>query len=126
VSVVYVHPGIRPETIRRSVLGGDIRGVVLAVFGVGNAPSLENALGAVLTDIVQSGVDVLAVTQWGGSIDLGAYATGQALGQAGVVPGGRMHIEAALPKMMAALARFDSHEERRRWLTTDIAGEYDA
>jgi L-asparaginase/Glu-tRNA(Gln) amidotransferase subunit D len=96
---------------------------VLAAYGVGTAPRLVRALAPVVRRAVDAGTEVVVVTQRGGLIDLELYENGRALAEAGAVPGGQMRIEAATVKMMQALARFPDHVSRRRWLTTDVAGE---
>lgn len=123
VAVLYVAPGLAPDVIDRMIEGGEVRGLVLAALGVGNVPTVERALGPAIRRAVDAGVEVIAVTQWGGAVDLGAYKTGLALRDAGVIPGGRMRIEAAVPKLMAALARFEDRSARRAWLEQDVAGE---
>ena len=39
------------------------------------------------------------------------------------IEGGAMRIEAAVPKLMVALARSSDRAERRAWLLEDLAGE---
>ena len=124
VAVVYVAPGTSPEAVERMVLGSGVRGVVLAALGVGNVPTVERALAPTVRKATESGVEVVVVTQWGGSVDLGAYRTGLAVRDAGAIPGGKMRVEAAVPKLMHALAAFEDRSARRKWLMTDVAGEY--
>ena len=123
VAVVLVHPGMDPELLWRIVDGADVRGVVLAALGVGNVPSLERALGPVAERVVSAGIDILVVTQWGGNVELGAYQTSLGLRDSGAISGGKMRVEAAVPKMMQALARFPDRGMRREWLSRDVAGE---
>ena len=123
VAVTYVHPGLDPRVVERMLDGSDIRGVVLAALGVGNLPTRMRALGPVIRDAVDRGVEVLVVTQWGGGVRLGAYATGRALMEVGAISGGRMRIEAAVPKLMHALANQEDPVVRRAFLELDVAGE---
>jgi L-asparaginase len=124
VAVVYVTPGLEPSAVE-AMLDSAVspRGLVVAAYGVGTVPRVTRALGPVVRRAVDSGTEVVVVTQRGGVIDLDLYENSRALADAGAVAGGQMRIEAATVKLMQALARFDDRAARRRWLTTDIAGE---
>jgi L-asparaginase len=121
VEVVWVVPGLTPRSLERRLTDQELRGVVLACFGVGTIPA--NGIAAVVRDAVSAGIDVVATTQWGGIVDLGAYRNSEPLRDAGAIEGGEMRIEAAVPKLMHALAAFPDREERRAWLLSDVAGE---
>jgi L-asparaginase len=121
VVVAMVAPGMLPEALRG--LARHARGVVFAALGCGTVPGIQRALAPVVAELVSSGVDVVVVTQQGGSVDLGAYKNSMALAEAGAIPGGSMRVEAAVPKLMHALAHFSDREERRAYLMEDVAGE---
>ncbi len=123
VSVVYVTPGLAPEVVLSAAEGS--RGIVLAAFGVGNTPLKSRSISSAVGKLVQQGVDVVVVTQaQTGSVDLSLYENGTALADAGAISGGDMTLEAALAKMMAALARFpEDAKARRSYLERDVAGE---
>jgi L-asparaginase len=121
VEVVWIFPGIRPDAVARQLEASDVRGVVLAAFGVGTVP--DNGLSKVIRRAIDAGVVVLVTTQWGGQVDLRAYRNSLALLEAGAVDGGEMRIEAAVPKLMHALATRSEPGELRRWLREDVAGE---
>lgn len=123
VDVVYVTPGLRPKTVARRLEDPELRGVVVAAFGMGTVPTQRRALAPVLADAVERGVDVLVVTQWGGTVDLTLYKNSLELRAGGCIPGGTMHVEAAVPKLMHALARYADPAERRAYLLRDVAGE---
>ena len=124
VSVVMVHPGLGPEVFNSMLDSGRVRGVVLAALGVGNIPRTNPEVLRSITRLIERGVLVVAVTQWGGGVDLSAYDTGRALADIGVISGGRMRVEAALPKVMHALATCSDADAQKAYITTDIAGEY--
>jgi len=124
VAVVYVTPGLEPSAVEAMLdSAASPRGLVVAAYGVGTVPRVTRALGPVVRRAVDSGTEVVVVTQRGGVIDLDLYENSRALADAGAVAGGQMRIEAATVKLMQALARFDDRAARRRWLTTDVAGE---
>ncbi|HKA90697.1 MAG TPA: asparaginase domain-containing protein [Haliangiales bacterium] len=124
VAVVYVTPGLDPAWIEGLLAApAPPRGIVLAALGVGTVPSGTRPLAPVVRAAVDTGVDVVVVTQRGGTVELALYENSRVLADAGAISGGAMRIEAAVPKLMHALAAFDDRAERRRWLETDAAGE---
>lgn len=123
VDVVYVTPGLRPDTVLRRLRDPQLRGVVLAAFGVGTVPAPVRALAPQIGEAIAAGLEVVVVTQWGGRVDLGAYESSAGLLEAGCLPGGTMHVEAAVPKLMHALARFDDRAAREQYLMRNVGGE---
>ena len=121
VDVVHLVPGLAPSTLAHRLEEPKLRGIVLAAFGVGTLPG--NGLTEVIAEAVERGVEVVVVTQWGGPVRLDLYDNSRLLRDIGVVPGGAMRIEAAVPKLMHALACFSDAAERRAYLMQDIAGE---
>jgi L-asparaginase len=123
VVVAWATPGMEPGALARLAEGA--RGVVLAAFGVGNVPTRLNALAPAVGELVAAGVTVLVVTQArAGAVDLSLYESGVKLREAGALSGGDLLLEAAVVKLMHALAKFsDDAEARRRYLLADIAGE---
>jgi L-asparaginase len=121
VDVVWVVPGLDATRLAHRLAEPGLRGVVLGAFGVGTVP--QQGIAAVVEEAVARGLEVLVVTQWGGVVDLGAYRNSEVLLHAGAVPGGGMRLEAAVPKLMTALARFADRAERRQFLLEDLAGE---
>jgi len=122
VELVFVLPQLSPKRLDRRLKDPSLRGVVLAALGAGTLPN--NGVVDVIEEAVQRGIEVLVVTQWGGRTHLPLYENSRALVQAGATEGGAMRISAALPKLMHALAAYSDPEARRRFLQTDIAGEY--
>ena len=127
VAVAWLTPGLDPAALER--LGEGMRGLVVAAFGVGNAPQRVGSTAKAVKRLVDRGVDVLVVTQsQSGTVDLSLYENGAALGEAGAIGGADMTIEAALVKLMHALGRFPGDDAamrraRREYLEQDIAGE---
>ena len=70
-----------------------------------------------------AGVEVLAITPSAGTVDFGLYQNSRSLLDAGVIPGGRMCIEAATTKLMHALAIYEERDMRRTYLAWNVAGE---
>lgn len=123
VAVLRTWPGIDPAIIDAVVASG-VRGLVLAAYGVGTAPTSQRPIGPAVERAVKGGVDVLIVSQSTGTVTLGMYQNSLPLQSAGAIGGGKMRIEAAVPKLMHALALHPSDRAaRREYLVADIAGE---
>ncbi|WP_158542327.1 asparaginase [Lujinxingia litoralis] len=123
VMMMHVTPGLRPELFEPVIASGALRGLVLAAYGMGTIPAREPDMTAFVRRAVASGVEVLVITQAAGRIDLGLYENSRRLADAGAIGGGGLHGEAAVTKMMHALANFEAREERRAYLQSDVAGE---
>jgi L-asparaginase len=123
IGLVKVSPGLTGGQLA-AALTECPAGVVLECYGSGTAPMTAGGL----TEVVRAGVDggsiVLAITQCAdGGVDLGRYAVGSLLADAGAVAGGDMTPESALGKL-AALRRTDLSPERvRALLAQNILGE---
>jgi L-asparaginase len=124
IAVVSVLPGMDPTLVDALVERGT-RGLVLAAFGVGNAPHRVRPIAPAIRRAVDAGLTVLVVSQArSGSIDLGLYESGAALAQAGAISGGDLLLEAGAVKLMHALALHpDDPAARARYLLADVAGE---
>jgi L-asparaginase len=124
VTVLQVTPGLDPDLLARMIDGADLKGLVVVAFGVGTVPNLDRPLAPVIRQAVDGGIDVVVVTHWGGIVDLGMYKNSLVLRDAGAIGGGKMRIEAAVAKLMHALAVFpDDRAARREYLERDVAGE---
>ncbi|MFB6262226.1 MAG: asparaginase [Bradymonadaceae bacterium] len=124
VTLWTVHPGIDPERLRRTVEGPDTpSGIVLAAYGVGTVPTQTRPLAPVVDRATDRGIPVVAVSQSAGGIDLQMYENSKPLAEAGAISGDEMSLEAALTKLMHALAVVDDPDARREYLSTDLVGE---
>jgi L-asparaginase len=128
VAVCYVTPGMDPRMLERLGAGdaeSGARGIVLAAFGVGNVPARARSLAEAVKRLSDGGVTVLVVTQaHAGAVDLSLYANGVGLRDAGALSGGDMGVEAAVAKLMHALALHPADREARAaYLSADVAGE---
>ncbi|MDB5030618.1 type I asparaginase [Mucilaginibacter sp.] len=122
VGVLKLYPGIGPKVVE-SILGADVRGIVMETFGAGNTTTdswfidmLKNAIdsGKVIVDISQCKV---------GTVELGRYETSKILKDIGVANGYDMTFEAAVTKMMYLLGQVDDVKEVKRLMEVDLRGE---
>jgi L-asparaginase len=99
VGQITLFPGISIDVIR-NFLQPPLQGVILETYGTGNAPDKDRNFLDMLKEASDRGIVIVSCTQClHGSVDLGAYATGNALRNCGVISGADMTTEAALTKL---------------------------
>ena len=91
-----------------------IQGVVLQTYGAGNAPSNRKDILNEFREATKKGIIIVNITQCAnGKVDP-SYETGNALIEAGVIPGSDMTPEACLAKLSYILSKDEWSLEQKR------------
>ena len=123
VIIFSLFPGVREDLIRHIIATPRLRSIVMRTFGSGNAPHSEWLLDA-LREGTRRGLVIVNVSQClRGCVEMGRYAAGQQLQEAGVVSGCDATVEATVTKLMYLQAHFDDPQAVRQLMQRNIRGE---
>ena len=122
IGMVSLYPGIASEVLKNT-LQQPVNALILLSYGVGNAPQSPSLI-AQLNYAKDREIPVLNCTQCiRGRVNMGGYATGHGLQQAGVLSGSDMTPEAALAKLHYLLSKSLSFSQLKSQLTHNLRGE---
>ena len=122
IGMVSLYPGIASEVLKNT-LQQPVNALILLSYGVGNAPQSPSLI-AQLNYAKDREIPVLNCTQSiRGRVNMGGYATGHGLQQAGVLSGSDMTPEAALAKLHYLLSKSLSFSQLKSQLTHNLRGE---
>ncbi|MBP3419452.1 MAG: asparaginase [Marinifilaceae bacterium] len=123
IVILKLFPGIKNEIIASVMETKGLRGVILESYGSGNAPSNQEFL-TIINKAIQRGIVIYNVTQcMGGCVEMGRYATSNAMLSIGVIGGYDITTEAAVCKLMCLAGRFENPEEIKKHLIYNLRGE---
>ena len=123
VAVLKIFPGIAEPMVRGLLSTPGLRAVVLETYGSGNSLSDAWFLDA-LCAFTQAGGVIVNITQCqAGAVDMGAYANGDILKQAGLVSGKDMTTEAAVTKLFVLLGQYSDNKKVSELFSVGVSGE---
>ena len=123
VSILKIHPGMTPETMRAILCNPGTRAVILETYGSGNAPGKPWFLDSI-READAAGKILVNVTQClEGTVNMGLYANGKAMEQAGVVNGYDGTTESTLAKLFYLMGRSADNAWVKAMLEKDLKGE---
>lgn len=123
VAVLKIFPGINARYVDAQLHVPGLRAVVLETYGSGNSMSSRWFLDA-LSDACSRGIVIVNVSQCqAGSVDMGAYANGAVLSEAGVVSGKDMTTESAVTKLFCLLGMYEDPEAVKSAFCKNLRGE---
>ena len=124
VAVLKIFPGISELFVKTFLSAGGLRAVVLETYGSGNALSDPWFLDALAAFTAGGGIVVNVTQCQTGSVDMGAYANGDTLRQAGVLCGYDLTTEAALTKLFVLLGQYPDNKVVREKFGISVSGEF--
>ncbi|MCQ2137143.1 MAG: type I asparaginase [Bacteroidales bacterium] len=123
VAILKIFPGMTESYVDSVLSAKGLRAVVLETFGSGNAPSLPWFLEKIRRCTAR-GVVIVNVTQCQrGSVNMGTYANGAILEEAGVISGQDITTESALTKLFHLLGCHSDAESVKKGMESPLRGE---
>ena len=123
VVVFSLFPGIQQNIVRHVLEAPELRGIVLRIFGSGNAPQ-KPWLQQLLKEATRRGVTVVNISQCvAGSVKMGRYEASYQLKDAGILTGYDSTVESAVAKLMFLQGHYTDCNVIRTLMNRNLCGE---
>ncbi|MBO5666950.1 MAG: asparaginase [Firmicutes bacterium] len=123
VGLLKIYPGMPPQMITAMAQLG-FRGLVIELFGIGNFPAEDKSLMDALHSLADRDMVIVTKSQCTYEpSDSDIYAAGRQLAALRPISAKDMTTEAAMTKLMWALAKTTNTEQVRQLFQTNISGE---
>lgn len=126
ISLIKYFPGMSTAFVQSILTDPEIKGVIIESFGAGNLPTNHDLIDS-FRESIEAGKVITNISQCsGGTVEMGLYATGKGLLEAGVISGRDLTSEAALTKMMYLMGKFSDPDDVKLFMARNIRGEMTA
>lgn len=116
-------PGFATDVLSY-ILNQPLRGLILETYGAGNAQNNDPRFLSLLKNACDRGIIIINCTQCQqGHVEMGQYATGYTLKQAGLISGHDMTPEAAHCKLLYLLSKNLDIAKIKELMETNLCGE---
>lgn len=123
IVAIRLIPGFRDDSIQLLSQLPDLKGLILELYGAGNAPKNKSLIESVKSAI-ERGVIVVIVSQCHrGVVDLRAYSSGRQMLEVGAISAGDMTFEACAAKLAFLFGQNLPLEDVKAAMRTSLRGE---
>lgn len=122
VSLIKLHPGIKPEFF--DFLKNQCKGIVIESYGSGGIPFQGRNILQKLNELTECGISVVITTQCleeGEDIDI--YEVGRKVNQNVIIRSRNMNTEAIVPKLMWVLGKTQDPQKVKEMMETPVADD---
>lgn len=118
-----IFPGFSTQVLA-SLLQQPLRALILETYGAGNAPNNDPHFLSLLTEASARGIILINSSQCQhGRVEMGQYATGATLKQAGLISAHDMTLEAVHCKLLYLFSKYKELTQIKNQMEHSLAGE---
>lgn len=123
IFVLNFTPGMDLNLVAQWLESNTFKGIILSALGLGNLPI--KITDSIYKQLFKMKLPILVISDClKGGVEIGKYEAGHALSALNAISGGKMTKEAAVTKLMIAVANFNNEKDVRDYLIKNQVGEY--